>query len=37
MTGEIEMARFYDVYEDEDVLLEIASLEARLRYQLLRK
>ena len=37
MVGDIEMARSYDVYEDEDVLLEIPSLEARFRHQLLRK
>ncbi|MFG0684838.1 hypothetical protein [Pseudomonas sp. WSY_20] len=37
MAGDIEMERSYDVYEDEDVLLEIPSLEARFRHELLRK
>jgi len=37
MEGDIEMERSYDVYEDEDVLLEIPSLEARFRHELLRK
>lgn len=37
MAGEIELERSYDVYEDEDVLLEIPSLEARFRHHLLRK
>lgn len=31
------MERSYHVYQDEDVLLEILSLEARLRHELLRR
>ncbi|OAS26199.1 hypothetical protein AYO08_23370 [Pseudomonas putida] len=37
MAGNIEMERSYDVWEDDDVLLEIPSLEARFRHELLRK
>ena len=37
MEGDVEMERSYDVYEDEEVLLEIPSLEARFRHELLRK
>lgn len=31
------MERSYHVYQDEDVLLEILSLEARFRHELLRR
>jgi hypothetical protein len=33
---EIPEVRSYDVWEDEDVLLEIPSVEARFRQELLR-
>lgn len=36
-SGNPAMIRSYDVWEDEDVLLEIPSLEARFRHELLRK
>jgi len=37
LAGNIDTVRSYDVWEDEDVLLEIPSLEARFRHELLRK
>ncbi|HKS13535.1 MAG TPA: hypothetical protein VJS90_10910 [Pseudomonas sp.] len=37
MVGIIDTERSYDVWEDENVLLEIPSLEARFRHELLRK
>ncbi|MNW09982.1 hypothetical protein D3C71_2071030 [compost metagenome] len=35
--GDDPMIRSYELWEDEDVLLEIPSLEARFRHELLRK
>jgi len=35
--GTLEEIQSYDVYKDEEVLLEIASLEQRFRHELLRK
>ncbi|MNJ41030.1 hypothetical protein D3C77_359370 [compost metagenome] len=37
MAGDIATNRSYHLWEDEDVLLEIPSLEARFRHELLRK
>lgn len=37
LAGDVAMDRSYHVWKDEDVLLEIPSLEARFRHELLRK
>ncbi|MDU9389991.1 hypothetical protein [Pseudomonas sp. zfem002] len=36
MSGDVEMIRSYELWKDEEVLLEIPSLEARFRHELLR-
>lgn len=37
LAGKVETERSYHLFQDEDVLLEIPSLEARFRHELLRK
>ncbi|KIU52298.1 hypothetical protein B8W70_02300 [Pseudomonas sp. 1239] len=37
MSGDVEMIRSYELWKDEEVLLEIPSLEARFRHELLRR